>query len=204
VQPLALGTGRDGLLYMPRELSLSSDKPVPLMVLLHGARGGAKGVTSRVGAFELADQFKTIVLAPDSRDGTWDVIHGGFGPDVAFLDAALDSLFQRVAIDPTRLAIAGFSDGASYALSLGLINGDLFSHVIAFSPGFLVAEHTHGRPAIFLSHGTEDEILPIDTTTRRLLPGLRQAGYSIRYREFAGPHTVPTPIAREALEWLTR
>jgi phospholipase/carboxylesterase len=202
-QPLALATGRDGLLYVPRDLSLSADTPVPLVLLLHGARGGARGVTSRVGAFELADQFKTLVLAPDSRDGTWDVIHGGFGPDVAFLDKALDSLFARVAIDPTRLAIAGFSDGASYALSLGLINGDLFSHVIAFSPGFLVAEHTHGRPAIFLSHGTADEILPINTTSRRLLPGLRDAGYAVRYREFDGPHTVPPAIAHDAFAWLS-
>jgi phospholipase/carboxylesterase len=199
-QRLALASGRDGLLYVPREMP--ADKPVPLVVLLHGAHGTAKGVTSRVGAFELADQFKTIVLAPDSREGTWDVIQGGLGPDVAFLDAALDSLFHRVAIDPGRLAIAGFSDGASYALSLGLINGDLFTHVIAFSPGFLVAEHAHGRPAIFVSHGTQDEILPIDTTSRRLIPGLRNAGYTIHYREFAGPHTVPPAIAREAFEWL--
>jgi predicted esterase len=188
------------VLYVPRDLS--PEKPVPLVLLLHGARGGAKGVTSRVGAFELADQFKTIVLAPDSRDGTWDVIRGGFGPDVAFIDTALESVFRRVAIDPTRLAIAGFSDGASYALSLGLINGDLFTHIIAFSPGFLVAEHTHGRPAIFVSHGTADETLPIDNASRRLVPGLKNAGYAVRYREFAGPHTVPSAIAREAFEWL--
>lgn len=34
---------------------------------------------------------------------------------------------------------AGFSDGASYALSLGLPNGNLFSHIVAFSPGFMRA-----------------------------------------------------------------
>ncbi len=31
----------------------------------------------------------------------------------------------------------GFSDGASYALSLGVPNGDLFTHIVAFSPGFM-------------------------------------------------------------------
>lgn len=34
---------------------------------------------------------------------------------------------------------AGFSDGASYALSLGQPNADVFSHIIAFSPGFMRA-----------------------------------------------------------------
>jgi len=199
-QALGLGQGRDGLLYVPRDLP--KNRPVPLILLLHGARGGAKGVISRVGAFALADEFKMLVLAPDSRDGTWDVIHGGFGPDVTFIDSALDHVFSRLPIDPARLVVAGFSDGASYALSLGLINGDLFSHVIAFSPGFLVAKQRQGKPLIYVTHGTDDEILPIDSTSHRLVPALRTAGYTVEFRVFAGPHTVPPPIAHEAFEWL--
>jgi predicted esterase len=39
-----------------------------------------------------------------------------------------------VAIDPARVAIGGFSDGATYALSLGLINGDLFKRVAPSHP----------------------------------------------------------------------
>jgi phospholipase/carboxylesterase len=35
------------------------------------------------------------------------------------------------------VALGGFSDGASYALSLDLTNGDLFASLIAFSPGFI-------------------------------------------------------------------
>jgi predicted esterase len=46
--------------------------------------------------------------------------------------------------------------------------------------------------------------LPIDLTSRRMVPRLRDAGYHVTYREFDGVHAVPTPIAREALEWLTR
>jgi predicted esterase len=40
----------------------------------------------------------------------------------------------------------GFSDGASYALSLGLANGDLFTHVLGFSPGFMRVPRHVGRP----------------------------------------------------------
>jgi phospholipase/carboxylesterase len=198
---LGLGTRRDGLLYVPRDLA--PDSPAPLVILLHGAGGAARGMTSRVQAFATADRFRTVVLAIDSRGATWDVIGGQFGPDVTFLDAALAHTFARVAIDPARLAIGGFSDGASYALSLGVLNGDLFTHVIAFSPGFLAAERPRGgRPAIYVSHGTNDEILPIARTSRRLVPALKDAGYAVRYHEFTGPHTVPLPIVQEAFEWL--
>jgi phospholipase/carboxylesterase len=199
-QHLAIGTDRDGLLYVPRDLP--ADTPLPLLVLLHGATGSAKGITTRVNAAELADRLKIVVLAPDSREGTWDVVVGGFGPDVAFLDTALARVFARVAIDPKHVAIGGFSDGASYALSLGLLNGDLFTHVIAFSPGFLSADRREGHPDIFISHGTHDTILRIDTTSRRLAPALQQAGYDVRYREFDGPHTVPAQIATEAFAWM--
>jgi phospholipase/carboxylesterase len=61
---------------------------------------------------------------------------GGYGPDVKFIVRALRQTFDRLPVDPRRLAVTGFSDGASYALSVGLTNGDLFTHVIAFSPGF--------------------------------------------------------------------
>ncbi len=67
------------------------------------------------------------------------LLRGGFGPDVRFIDKALSKVFGSYRIDPSHLAVAGFSDGASYALSLGLPNGDLFSHIIAFSPGFMRA-----------------------------------------------------------------
>jgi predicted esterase len=85
----------------------------------------------------LADEAGLVLLAPESRGTTWDVLRGGYGPDVAFIDRALEQTFGRYAVDPRRLAVGGFSDGASYALSLGITNGDLFGHVLAFSPGFM-------------------------------------------------------------------
>jgi len=104
-------------------------------------------------------------------------------------------------VDLTRLAIGGFSDGASYGLSVGLANGDLFTHVLAFSPGFMVPPALVGKPRIFISHGTQDQILEIDSTSRSFVPQLQRAGYQVHYREFAGPHTVPVEVAREALQW---
>ncbi|HEX5414413.1 MAG TPA: phospholipase, partial [Chloroflexota bacterium] len=172
----------------------------PFLLMLHGATG--------VGLFGLwpmilfANSRDLIILAPDSRGRTWDRVHGSFGPDVAFIDQALEHVFSRYAVDPGRLGIGGFSDGASYALSLGLTNGELFKKVIAFSPGFLAPGERVGRPPVFISHGTEDLILPV-SCSQRLVPRLRSEGYDVTYAEFAGGHAVPAGIAGQAATWLT-
>ena len=59
-----------------------------------------------------------------------------------------------------------------------------------------------GRPRIFISHGVNDRILPIDGCGRRLAAQLTNAGYDVSFREFTGPHAVPPDIARAAVEWI--
>lgn len=196
--PLGLGGLRDGLLYVPK--GYRADRPAPLVVMLHGARGNAR---HGLGPWrKLANEAGLLVLAPDSRGSTWDLLSEyGYGPDVSFIDRALTYVFAHYAVDPGRIALEGFSDGASYALSLGLTNGDLFTHVVAFSPGFLTPGAQRGGPKLFISHGVKDEVLRIDPCSRRIVPRLEQTGYAVRYREFDGPHTVPADIAREALDW---
>jgi phospholipase/carboxylesterase len=193
VHPLGLGHRRDGLLMVPP----GGRAARPLLVLLHGAGGNAAGM---LRMFEQpAREARIALLVPESRGPTWDVIMGGFGPDVAFIDAALRQAFATLPLDPHRLAIGGFSDGASYALSLGLANGTLFQSVLAFSPGFVAAPSFQGQPRIFISHGVDDEVLPIDRCSRRLAPRLRKSGYALRYDEFEGGHYVPEDAARNAL-----
>jgi phospholipase/carboxylesterase len=190
--------GRDGVIQMP---SVMPDGPVPLLVYLHGATGNGERALRRIGP--VADRAGVVVLAPDSRDGTWDAIRGSFGEDVAFLDRALELVFSRLNVDPARLAIGGFSDGASYALSLGLANGDLFPRIVAGSPGFVMSAPSHGRPRVFISHGTSDPILPIDRCSRVIVPRLKSLGYDVTYREFEGRHELPDAVANESLEWMT-
>lgn len=176
--------------------------PIPLLVAFHGATGSARGILGRLGP--AATSAGMAVLAVDSRGQTWDVIRQDFGADIEFIDMALARTFDVVNVDPARVAVGGFSDGASYALSLGAINGDLFPRVLAFSPGFMVDGPRAGKPEFFVSHGTEDPILPIDRCSRRLVRMLRAREYSVTYKEFAGGHTVPPEIAREGMAWAVR
>jgi len=194
---LGLGDDRDAILQLP---SKAANAPLPLLVLLHGATGSGEGMLRRVG--DAADEAGVAILAPDSRDGTWDAIRGQYGRDVTFLNRALERVFATVAVDPARTAVGGFSDGASYALSLGLINGDLFRRVVAFSPGFVIPGEPHGQPRFFVSHGTRDQILPIDQCSRTIVPNLRRHGYDVTFREFDGRHEVPADIARDGMQWV--
>lgn len=197
--PLGLDAGgRDAILQMP---STKPNGKVPLLVFLHGATQRASRMIERIGP--AADRAGVAVLAPDSRDTTWDAIRSGFGEDVVFLNHALESVFARVEVDPARVAIGGFSDGATYALSLGLANGDLLPRVVAFSPGFIISAAAHGRPRFFVSHGTHDQILPIDACSRVIVPRLRSTGYDVTFREFDGRHEMPPDLVSEALRWMT-
>lgn len=195
---LAGSDTRDGTFYVPQGYDPS--RPAPLVLMLHGA--GGTGQSGLAPLASLAGAHGVLVLAPDARLQTWAVMMGTFGPDVAFIEGALRHIFARYAVDPTRLAIAGFSDGASYALSLGLTNGDLFSHVIAFSPGYMAPAQRRGKPQVYVSHGTRDEVLPVSVCGRRVVHELRRWHYEVEYHEFDGPHTVPPDIAREAVAWL--
>lgn len=189
---------RDGLLYVPA--TAPPPRGRPLLVLLHGAGGTARGALELLLPY--ADAAELLLLAPDSRGRTWDMILGGYGADIAFLDSALCLVLAGPPVDRSRMAIGGFSDGASYALSVGLCNGDLFSAVLAFSPGFMAPLERRGRPRVYVSHGVHDGVLPIDRCSRRLVPELRGAGYDVRYCEFDGGHTVPADVVVEAVDWL--
>jgi phospholipase/carboxylesterase len=197
LRPLGLGAERDGLLLIPSAASAS--KRLPLVVLLHGAGGSGQRVIRFMQSRAERDGF--LLLAPDSRGGTWDAIRGDFGPDVDFLNSALQRVFAQCAVDKSRLVLAGFSDGASYALALGLTNGDVFTHLIAFSPGIMAPAERRGSPAIFVSHGKADKILPIEHASRVFVPILQRLDYRVRYREFDGPHTVPDEVVEEAVTW---
>ena len=193
---LSISRDRDGQLYVPPAAKAG---PVPLMVLLHGAGGSAQGIRRRL--LETTDSIDFAVLVPDSRGATWDAIRGDYGPDIAFIDSALKVVFARVSIDPTRVTVAGFSDGASYALALGRINGDLFSRVVAFSPGFVPPSIPMGKPEVLITHGNADPILPFGDTSQRIAPALKKAGYVVTLKQFEGGHTIPADLARAAFRW---
>jgi predicted esterase len=196
--PLGLAIDRDGFIYVPPNYSAAH--PASLLVLCHGAgRSSADWTTAPLDS--LFGDRNIVVVAPDSRDASWDIRYGSYGRDVEFIDLALSYAFARCAINPSRIALGGFSDGASYAVSLGLTNGDLFTHVLGFSPGFYRPDTIREKPKVFLSHGTSDPILPFSWTSTQLAPSLVSKGYDVKFVEFDGGHQLPLSVATEAMDW---
>lgn len=125
-------TGPDGdqlaMAYAPE--SAADGSVYRLVLLLHGAGGSARQGLDLL--LPVADEHQLLLVAPQSSAASWDLIAGGFGADVARIDGLLATVFDRYPVQ--EVTFGGFSDGASYALSLGLANGDLVDAVLAFSP----------------------------------------------------------------------
>jgi predicted esterase len=197
---LSFANGRQAVLHVPLPAPAPASgapvRPLQLIVLLHGVRQLLGGADDSAAAY--AQRHGALLLIPRSLTDSWDVIRGGYGPDVAFLDRLLAWIMRRYSVDPDALVIGGFSDGASYALSVGLMNGDLFSDIVAFSPGFMKPMRRVGRPRVFVAHGSGDEVLPVEQG-RAIANQLAREEYEVRYQEFDGAHVVPAPIAHAAL-----
>jgi phospholipase/carboxylesterase len=197
---LGIDGERDAVLFVPT--GLDEHAAVPLLVMFHGAGGFPEKVLPFIEEHAERDRF--LILAPHSMYPTWDIVIGGHGPDLERLHLALAEVTSHYSIDRDHLALAGFSDGASYALSVGITNGDIASHVIAFSGGFMSIFTQEGAPKVFIAHGLVDEQLPIETSGRANATRLKAAGYDVQYVEFNGLHVIQPAIVSMAVEFFLK
>ncbi len=207
-----IALAEDARAYVPPGLA----GPAPLLVLLHGATERPATMLARFRAE--ADRRGIVLLAPKSAGTTWDMIadidrsrrtivrsrSARLDVDPPRINRAVGAIFARVPVDPARVALAGFSDGASYALTIGTDNAGLFGTLLIFSPGilYLSARRTPGQ-RVFLSHGRSDPVLSFRASQARFVPHLRREGLAVTFRAFDGRHELPGPVVGEALDlWL--
>lgn len=211
--PIANGDARTGVLqlaggvyaYLPKGHTAA---PAPVLVALHGAGGQASDVLTSFR--EQADANGIILVIPQSIKGTWDMIEDlssrlglemnvtpRYGKDLKALDTALADLFAKVAVDPARIGIMGFSDGATYALSVGTANPQLFKRVIAFSPGPAFVGKSAPDQYVFISHGDDDKVLSF-ANSRGNASKLRVRHVPVEFEKFSGGHEVPKDIKDKA------
>ena len=189
--------GRDGTLYVPK--SYKEGTPMPLAMMLHGFGGWGD---SQRGLFALAEELGFIAIAPESRELTWGKEIPGFDADVRYLGAAYRRVTSILDIDGEHVALGGQSDGAGYALTMGLAYGDVWNHLIILAGGGLIEPlRRKGKPRIFIAQGVKDTTMPPDVSGRKNAALLKKEEYDVTYREHEGGHRTPPEIQREAFLW---
>lgn len=190
----------DGFLYVPEKYS--PDIAMPLVFVLHGASGSSNNWIKYYNFDDFAEEKGFILAAINSKYYTWDLILGGYGEDVSSINSALQYIFLHCKIVPDRIALCGFSDGATYTLSLVISNGDIFTHLMAFSPGFVtISDPLIGKPKIFVAHGNSDYELPVEGSRDYIVPNFIDMGYDVKYYKFRGGHQVSSAASNNALDW---
>ena len=203
------GTGQithgDQLAYVVTPPAIEPGRAYPLVVVLHGA--GRQDELLVRGLQSERERRGTIFVVPRSRQMTWDLIAGGDGEDLAFLDGVLHSLYRRYRIDPARQAIVGFSDGASYGLSIALSNPRVFSAVMVWAAGFLALDPgtlrpDDPKPRVLLEYGTRDQLFPFEQVALPMRDTLVRLGYAVEFRaDEGGIHWPRREFLADALDW---
>lgn len=186
--------------------------PAPAVVLLHG-RGADERDLLPVGAELPEDLHVLSVRAPDRlvRGWTWYEIDTSAGwessqPDAADFRRSLDRLAEFVDgavdtydLDPDRVGLLGFSQGAIVALSALIERPNAYAWIVALN-GYLADEHAAdaadaaGRP-VFVGCGARDQVIPPERA-EAAAERLRDAGLAVRFERYPVGHgTTPEEVA---------
>ena len=186
----------------------------PLLLLLHGAGMSASGFIE--GARAEADRCRCLLLSVQSKGPTWDTVrlvrrasldgvtdvYRLFGADTDRIELALSRAIKAGDADAQSILLVGFSDGASFALTLGIANRSIFRGVVAIAPGFYVETASIGsRQRLFIAHSPSDRILPFNRTRDDIVAPLKRGGFELRFRSFEGGHTVIPSILAEGVDY---
>jgi len=162
--------------------SYDGREPVPVVIMFHGGGGKASAAMEETGWSEKADQEGFLAVFPEAtppdlskpssfrtNPQTWNDGSGRFHSgqldidDVGFVNAMIDDLLTRLAIDQQRIFATGFSNGASMVFRAGV---ELSHRIAAIAPvsGHLwlkTLELTRPVPLIYI-FGLADPLNPFE------------------------------------------
>ena len=115
---------------------------------------------------------------------------------------------QKLDLDPKRINILGFSQGASLSLYSGLLNTSVFRTVVALS-GFLPVKESINdfdpkkviNLDVFMGHGKLDAVVPIQLG-QNTLADLKELGLKPTYFEYNSKHTISNECLQDVLKWI--
>lgn len=195
------------------------DRPAPALVMLHGWRGDESSmwIFKQVIAAGAAAITPRAPLELKPQEYAWYRHNGGRPtPDPASLREGLEYLVRfmttipdQYPIDPKRLLLVGFSQGAAIGNGLALSRPDLIIGMASLAgmmpelpPDIVRDEGVAGLP-VFIAHGTEDQIVPVleARKTRDVYAG---HGADITYGEYKTGHKMTVQGIKDLKTWVAQ
>jgi phospholipase/carboxylesterase len=196
---------REGRAVLLTPEVIDPDRRYPLITVFHGAgRHEEHFVKACRGEPERCD---ALFLIPRSIGPTWDLIADRGEVDLEFLEYAWDLIYRRYPVDRERQVLVGYSDGASYALSMALSNPGFFDAALCWAAGFVVVDrsaipHPGSKARLYLEYGTHDPLFSFEQIAVPMRDNLRKAGYDVTFSvDEGGRHWPSGTFQREALDW---
>ncbi|WP_017568855.1 alpha/beta hydrolase [Nocardiopsis halotolerans] len=192
----------------------ATDPGAPTLLLLHGTGADERdllplGRALAPGAALLSPRGKVDENGMNRwfrrvREGVFDVddLVRRTGELAAFVTAAV----RTYGLDPERIVVSGFSNGANTGAALVLLHPHLVRGAVLFAAGAPL----QGREPdlvdlsgteVFLGSGEVDPITTVDQA-RLLASQLRERGARVRSCEHPGGHQVDPGVVEQARSWL--
>jgi phospholipase/carboxylesterase len=182
------------------------DRPLPLVMALHGGSGNGRGFLW--SWLRDARSRGVLLVAPTATGQTWALM--GDDTDTPNLMRILEQVRSRWSVDPKRMLLTGMSDGGTFCYVTGFDSASPFTHLAPVSATFhpLMAEmadtdRLRGLP-VHIVHGKLDWMFPVQVA-RQTSQALSAVGVDVTYRELDDlSHCYPREMNAEILAWLTR
>lgn len=208
--------------FLVREPKVKLEKN-PLLLLLHGYGSNEEDLFSF--ASELPEEYYII-----SARAPYDMQYGSYAWYAINFDADenkfsdieqakksrdiianfIDELIENYPIDKNAVTLIGFSQGTILSYAVALSYPQKVQRVVAIS-GYLnldmavphFATHDFSKLKIFASHGTVDQVIPVDWA-RKAKPILEQFGVATTYKEYPVGHGVSPQNFFDFKNWLNQ
>jgi phospholipase/carboxylesterase len=127
---------------------------------------------------------------------------------IELVDTFLDEIVVAYNLDPTRLFLGGFSQGAIQSVGMMLLQPEKIAGVLAMSgrwPAPIEAERAAderlaGKPVLAV-HGLYDDVIPV-RYGREVRDKLSALPVALTYKEYPMAHQVSMESLEQARDWL--
>ncbi len=192
----------------------------PTLIALHGYGAHAQDLLGLQPALAGGRLLMLCPQAPHSIEVgypgySWSVAPPGGGGNADGIAAAaeavltfIESATRRYPIDPTRIALLGFSQGGMVATRIALQAPERFAGLALLSTrtaersvGTLTPATGAERLPVLVQHGERDQQIAVEEG-RATLDRLRALGLDATYQEYPMGHEVSSRSAADLSTWL--